>query len=48
MAEHIAVEKHMGYYKLASSVRRVDIAVSEHIDFDIGKVFYNFHNIDLA
>ncbi len=48
MAEHIAVEKHMGCYKLANLVDKVDIAVSEHIDFDIGKVFYNFHNIDLA
>ena len=26
----------------------VDIAVSEHIDFDIGKEFYNFHNSYLA
>ena len=48
MAEHIAEEKHRDCYKLASSVHKVDIAVSEHIDSDIGKVFYNFHNIDLA
>ena len=25
-----------------------DIAESEHIDFDIGKEFYNFHNSYLA
>jgi hypothetical protein len=48
MAERIAEGKHKDCHKLASLVRKVDIAVSEHIDSDIGKVFYNFHNIDLA